>query len=181
MRIAVDLSRLVLRLYSTPWLNHFWTWQDFEIENGRIFVKSNMDRFRQTQQAISSGPPAFWNLIGEPLITRLGFALIETAFGRRLSEMKDLVDPSTHDIGDLDVMDFMTAKYLQNSGRVMEEAGRCYNDAVKACLEHTVFTGDTIQSLNSTRSDFLFLAEKFILNPVLDGYESTWGTLYHFS
>jgi hypothetical protein len=170
MRIAMDLVRLVLWLHSTPWVDPFWTWQDLEIENGRIFVKRNMDHFRKAHQRASTPPTAFWELVGEPLVTRLGFALVELALGRRLSQMREPISG----VGDEDVVDLMTAKRLVESGMIYQEAGYRYHEAVKVCLTHQVFAGNAILRLNSTRSDFLSVAERFILCPILDDYQATW-------
>ena len=84
-------------------------------DNKQVFVTG---RFYSTQRALSptanksahsAATSLFWSCFGEPILTRLGFALIELALGKRLSQLRPLnVDPN----GDQDMLDFMTARQV---------------------------------------------------------------------
>ena len=82
----------------------------------------------------------WWPIIADqPVLTKLGFALIELALGQTLEDMKE--DTRSYwGLGDRriddDSMNFSTAKRLLKSGKIREEATRDYEDAVKACISH---------------------------------------------
>ena len=78
-------------------------------------------------------------LAEQPVLTKLGFALIELALGQTLEDMKE--DTRSYwGLGDRriddDSMNFSTAKRLLKSGKIREEATRDYEDVVRACISY---------------------------------------------
>ncbi|RFU32311.1 hypothetical protein B7463_g4031, partial [Scytalidium lignicola] len=177
MDLSLMLSITLLQFITTPWIDMWWTWKDFVVLQGdksQIFVskkfysKHNANRTTTVHSQLTS---AFWDCIGEPELTRLGFALIELAMGKRLSELADEeCDPNM----DRDMMDYRTAKNLMDSGAILEEAGQCYHDVVQACLTHQVIGDSGVKTLNSRNSSFQLDLERFVVAPIRDYYTKTW-------
>ena len=126
--LALSLSTTILVFYSTPWIDEWWTWKDFcmlKDDNKQVFVTG---KFYSTQKPSSptakklTHPAAaspFWSCYGEPMLTRLGFALIELALGKRLSQLKAAdADPNA----DQNMVDTFTAKRVLADGSVFREA-----------------------------------------------------------
>ncbi len=184
MDLALSLSLAILQFYSTPWLDMWWTWKDFcmlKEDNKQVFVTG---KFYSTQRPSTPSAqklthPAsasmFWSLYGEPILTRLGFALIELALGKRLSQLRPRdVDPA----GDQDMLDTYTAKSLLDDGSIEEEAGRCYHDAVQACLSHKVMMASGPRALDSSHPNFQQDLERFVVGPIRDFHIATWGQIF---
>jgi hypothetical protein len=184
MDLALSLSLAILQFYTTPWIDMWWTWKDFCVLTGdksQIFVTKKFYSIHRelngskTRIDHSASSSAFWKMIGEPILTRLGFALVELAMGQRLSELrrKDQLDG-----GDEDMADLLTAKQLVEEDKVREEAGYCYNEAVKVCLDHQVWSGTEITRLNSRDRkksiNFQVDVEKFVVAPIRDNIKRTW-------
>lgn len=117
---------------------------------------------------------AFWDCYGEPVLTRLGFALVELALGKRLS---DLRQGECAVVEDEDMLDLMTAKRLVEEGRVLDKAGQCYHDAVQACLTHQIITDTEVKGLSSKHVDFQSDVEKYVVAPIRDSYGASWGQI----
>ena len=117
-------------------------------------------------------------MVGEPVLTRLGFALVELALGQRLSELRreDQLDG-----GDEDMADLLTAKRLVEEDKVRDEAGYCYNEAVKVCLDHQFWSGTEITRLDSRdkkkRINFQVDVERFVVAPIRDNIKRTWDMI----
>jgi hypothetical protein len=177
--LALSLSIAILHFYTTPWIDMWWTWKDFCVLKGdksQIFVTKkfysvrNQPNGNKTRTNDSESKSAFWELIGEPILTRLGFALVELALEKRLSDFrrKDQLGGGDDDM--VDMVDLTTAKRLVEEGRVYQEAGYCYNEAVKVCLEHQVLSGTKVTRLNSVdpkkRMSFQVDVEKYVVAPI---------------
>jgi hypothetical protein len=185
MDLALSLCLAILQLHSTPWIDTWWTWKDFCIlkdDNKQVFVTG---KFYSTQRVLtptakklahSASASLFWSCFGEPILTRLGFALIELALGKRLSQLRPSnVDPN----GDQDMLDTITAKQVLKDGTVLEEAGQCYHDAVKACLTHRVIMPSGPKTLDSEDPNFLQDLERFVVGPIRDFHIATWGQIFN--
>jgi hypothetical protein len=183
MNLALSLSFAILQFYTTPWINMWWTWKDFCVLKGdrsQIFVTKKFYSVRNPQNINKTGinhsasSSTFWDLIGEPVLTRLGFALVELALGLRLSELrrKDQLDGA-----DEDMVDLLTAKRLVEEDRVYQEAGHYYNEVVKACLTHQIVSGTGITCFSSSdpksSANFQVDFEKFIVAPIRASLEQT--------
>jgi hypothetical protein len=186
MDLALNLSLAILQLYTTPWIDMWWTWKDFCVLKGdksQIFVTKKFYSVHnplsiKARPNHSASTSEFWDMYGEPVLTRLGFALVELAVGQRLSELrrKDQLDGN-----DEDMLDLMTAKRLVKEGKVFAEAGHRYNEAVNVCLTHQAFDGTGWMGLNSSdpRTRFKFQAgvEKFVVAPIRDNFHDTWKSI----
>jgi hypothetical protein len=187
MGLALGLSLTVLQFYSTPWIDDWWTWKDFcmlKDDNKQVFVTG---KFYSTQ--IPSSPTAttakklthpaaaslFWDCFGEPILTRLGFALIELALGKRLSELRPA---DANPDADQDMLDTFTAKSLLEGGSIFRAAGQLYHDAVQACLSHQVTLGSGPRSLDSKHPDFQQDLERFVVGPIRDYHMATWEEIF---
>jgi hypothetical protein len=179
--LALSLSLVILQFYSTPWLDTWWTWKDFcmlKNEKPQVFINR---KFYSTQKSLNALPrqtshstsaSMFWYIMGEPILTRLGFALVELALGKRLFELRS---PNGAEIVDEDMLDFQTAKNAVSSGLILGEAGQLYNDAVKACLDHRVILPSGVVELNSKHQNFQQDLEQFVVAPIRNLRASNWG------
>lgn len=179
MDLALGLSLAILQVFSTPWIDMWWTYKDFCILEGnksQIFVtkkfySTHLDE--KTQTTIHSPQSTlFWECVGEPILTRLGFALVELALGKRLSDFRG---PEFGSDTNHDMLDLATAKEVVKEGKVLEEAGQCYHDAVQACLTQQIFMPNGVKGLNSRHSDFRVDLETFVVAPVRQVYMASWG------
>ncbi|KAL9598500.1 MAG: hypothetical protein Q9219_004473 [cf. Caloplaca sp. 3 TL-2023] len=137
IHLALSLSHAILSFYSTPWIDAYWTWRDFCIDRdneGQLFATRRFYSNHKDMLTPGTSPASsLWAIHGEPSLTRLGFALIELALGKRLVDLRQYYQhPST----DPDTLDFLTAKNLIDSGRVMRAESQAYEDVVRVCLEH---------------------------------------------
>ncbi|KAG4420759.1 hypothetical protein IFR04_006145 [Cadophora malorum] len=183
MDLALNLSLAILQFYSTPWIDSWWTWKDFCVLKGdksQIFVTKRFysthsplaTKFDIAQHSASTPVSVFWDCIGEPVLTRLGFALVELALGRRLCELRG---EDQNSIDDEDMLDLFTAKDLVDREVVLNKAGKDYNAAVRACLWHQIVSEDCVTGLDSKHRDFKRDMERFIVAPIENYYVTTWG------
>lgn len=178
MDLALSLSLAILQFVSTQWVDKWWSFRDFCMLKGdksQIFVTK---KFYSTQLGAakfdepvhSPQMSMFWDCIGEPILTRLGFALVELALGKRLSDLRAPgSDPNLNDM-----LDLTAARKLVNEGQVLEEAGQCYHNAVQACLTHQIMTAEGVKGLNSQHAKFQADLENFVVAPVREFYLASW-------
>jgi hypothetical protein len=183
MDLALSLSVAILQFYKTPWIDMWWTWKDFCVLTGdksQIFVTKRFysahSRLNLKSQAHPLSTSAFWECFGEPVLTRLGFALVELALGQRLSELR-VQEGGVMQDGDEDMLDLLTAKHLMDEGRVLEEADQCYHDAVQACLTHQVIMDSGVRGLNSDHVNFQLDVERFVVAPIRNSFQASWGLI----
>jgi hypothetical protein len=170
MDLASSLSLIILLLYSTPWIDMWWTWKDLctlrddksQIFITRNFYSASLKPLKRTTSH-SDLTSTFWAIYGEPILTRLGIALVELALGKRLPEFRQ---PNLDQNVDLNILDLQTAIRLVDSGCVLREAGPSYNDAVQACLMHRVILPSGVIVLNSKNSHFQQDLERFVVAPI---------------
>ena len=176
--LALSLSHAILSLYSTPWIEACWTWKDFCIDrndDGQLFATR---KFYSSNGAglipDSCGTlvSEFWVIHGEPTLTRLGFALIELALGKRLSELRS---DMTFRSSDLDMLDFLTAKFLLDSGRISQAESKAYEDVVRVCLKHEFIRSSEPIGLDSKGPAFQDNAEQAIIAPLYHIVTVSWG------
>jgi len=185
--LAISLSTAILVFHSTPWIDMWWTWKDLYTSRddiSQIFLTRN---FYGTHDASLKPPPqhsshsksksVFWDLIGEPVLTRLGFALVELALGKRLSELRPAdIDPNA----DEDMCDMITATKILAEGSVLQEVGQVYHDAVQVCLTHQVIIASGIKALDSSHPSFQQDLERFVVVPIRQFRANTWGQFSWF-
>ena len=178
MSLALSLSHAILSFYSTPWIEACWTWKDFCIDrtnDGQLFAtrkfySSNSDG--SVSLSRKSSTSELWAIHGEPTLTRLGFALIELALGKRLSEMRS---KDQYQSSDPDTLDFLTAKSLIKSGLVMQAESQAYEDVAKACLGHQFLRNSELIGLDSSRPGFQEHVEQSIIAPLHTIVTVSWG------
>lgn len=195
MQIAFQLCLSVLQLYQTPWVDDAWNWQescslrlieeprDNESDNGDEEEKREFPHIFITKKFYSQGqgapPPAKKNttlriLAGDPVLAKLGFALIVLAVNRTLAEVRR-VDKGFGDInhGEAELDDLVTAKQLLKTGRIRDEAGRAYEQVVRACIEgqYVDFQDATKQFRKSDADNFFDDAEEAIMHPLFTCFQ----------
>lgn len=180
MKLALKLSSAILQHYSTGWISNMWTWRDFSISEAegqdpakpQLFITA---RFYSAHKLSNTEPTTgiMWTSIGEPILTRLGFALIELAMEKRLSEMRDSAWNCTP--MDPDTIDFFTARRILESGVLRDEHGIRYEAVVKTCLNHEFYSKTTSKRLNSRNSSFYQDFEEGVITPLYHYLVETWG------
>jgi len=182
MDLALGLSIAILQFYSTPWIDAWWTWKDFSMRNDekpQVFVSHKFYAAgdprhgvaRQNSHSLLTS--TFWFVYGEPELTRLGFALVELALGKRLSQLRTSDADQNQDE---DMLDLETAKNAVDSGLVLKETSKTYDDVVKACLNHQVLGPSETRSwaLSSKNKTFHQDLEQFVVGPLRNYYSSQW-------
>jgi hypothetical protein len=149
MELAFRLSLAVLQLYDTPWIDESWTWADIwvskDLEADRIkfsvlFIPREFYSVRHAtdnETKNNAVDDTCWQLFTEdPVLTKLGFALIELALGRTMRDL--LEDPDYLHVRtkfrDEDSINYLLAKSLLRSEKVCQVATRDYENVVKACI-----------------------------------------------
>src|SRR6516162_9853495 len=108
MQIAFQLCLCVLQLCITPWIDESWTWEECcvlrmadERHDGEEDEQHEFPHLFVTQKFYSgqsSGPAKNRKrysdtplsiLAGDPILTKLGFALIVLAVGKTLQEIRE--------------------------------------------------------------------------------------------
>lgn len=185
MRLALELSYAILQYYSTGWINASWTWRDFSVAKtegqdpaeSQLFVTtkfySALRSSNAAPMASSSFPSEIWTLVGEPILTRLGFALIELAMGKSLSNLRD---NSMGQVSmDPDTLDYLTARNILNTGKLVDEQGSTYEAVVRACLDHQFYCQTAYKRLDSRQSSFFQDVEECVIAPLHSMWIEMWG------
>jgi hypothetical protein len=179
IKLAVTLTYAILQYYSTGWIDQGWTWKDFSVTSkdsktsdlSQLFVGQRF--YSASGQAAKPTSWRGWEPLGEPILTRLGFALIELAMGQRLKDMQDAtIDPNM----DSDAQDYYTALRLLDTGRIMREEGKIFERVVKACIKHQ-FTDSHYgkKYLDSQEETFHKDMEQCVLKPLHCMWKEPWG------
>lgn len=178
MDLALSLSLAILHFYSTPWIDGWWTWKDFcmlKDDKSQVFINrkfySDQSPHISRQTSHSASTSAFWEMYGEPVLTRLGFALVELALGKRLSQLRE---PNENPDIDEDMLDLQTAKDVVKRRLILDEAGQVYNDAVQACLEHQVIMPSKVTGLKSEHKNFQRDLVEFVVGPLWNFHAVSW-------
>lgn len=183
MELAYRLSSAILQLCKTPWVSDSWAWNDVcvsqveEIEGlikfSIIFIPQEFYSVHHSDDKASvsnNNNPVWLILQDQPVLTKLGFALIELALGKTLEEMKEETR-SYLELGDRDydddTMNYFTAKRLLKSGKIRQQAMKDYEHVVKACIEHQYRDQDGVyKKLMLEDDDFLHNVSEAIISPL---------------
>lgn len=181
MDLALSLSLAILQFYSTSWIDMWWTWKDFcmlKDDKSHVFVNR---KFYSVQNPLSRQPShsqltsTFWAIRGEPILTRLGFALVELALGKRLSEFRESDDDQNQDE---DMLDLQTAMKIVEQGLVREETCQIYHDVVETCLTHQVKIPSEVEGLvkelSAKHKNFQQDLEQFVVGPLRNFHSTSW-------
>lgn len=184
--IAQKLALAIVQFWSTAWIGKWWTWRDFSLKDDeqremQLFVTRTI--FSRPSDAKQAGAPAkFWRLLREPLLIRLGFALIELGLGKRLSRLRaegnggDMA-PEVFGGSCQDVVDYDTAMTILERNILREEIGVAYQGVVAACLRCEIIQETGAISLTTAASSFQSDVESFVVQPLYEYFENTWGTV----
>lgn len=180
MGLAVRLTYAIIQYHSTGWIDSSWTWKDFSVtgndgitgDRSQLFISqkfySNSDR-TSMRNKIWSG----WLAVGEPVLTRLGFALIELALGKKLCELRDSTIDSN---SDQDAQAYWTACRVLDTGRVRRAESIAYELVVKACLRHDFEDAHhNLRRLDSRDQTFEKDVEQCVLKPLHCMWKEQWG------
>jgi len=180
MGLAVRLTYAIIQYHSTGWIDSSWTWKNFSVtsndgitgDKSQLFISQ---RFYSNSDSTSARNKMWsgWLAVGEPVLTRLGFALIELALGKRLSELKD----SSIDINsNQDAQDYWTACRVLDTGRVRRAESIAYELVVKACLRHDFEDSHhNLRRLDSRDQTFEKDVEQCVLKPLHCIWKEQWG------
>ena len=179
IELAVQMATAILQLCMTPWLPTAWSWKEFsmtgfpgdDLTPSALYIahqfqtqskadsqRQKMDPRKQISMAVTPG---------EPVLTRLGFALVELAFGQRLSAMAG--SASNAQAFDPYYQDLAIAGALVQSGQLLHEEGRRYHEAVMNCLKQEIrMDGHGWKTLRLHDPSFHTDAADSILRPLVD-------------
>lgn len=190
MQLALRLSSSILQFCLTPWVDNSWTSKDFcvlsvEEEQHNEFLQLFVTRsfyssrvaakIEQASEAVDN----LWSWYDEPILTKLGFALIELALGHTLPELRREYPSANIDTTtDTDFLNFQTANMILNSGRIAREESKGYEDVVRACIKHQYpsINGSGVKGLDSGSDSFFDNAEESIIGPLYAECAKSWGT-----
>lgn len=201
--LAMNLASTILQFYPTAWIEKTWTWRNFSVARDESAGRTSgsqpsahtlvitqrfwsMDLPQHHSLAAAPPPSRFWRTFADhldPMLVRLGFALIELALGKRLSEMRAdgqkkkgddeaSEGDSSHDI---DLADYYTAIDILESNEIEDEVGVAYQGVVDACLHCRVISDDGLKLLTSRSGKFEADLKEFVVEPLRRHHSSTWG------
>lgn len=199
--LAMNLAATILQFYPTAWIEKTWTWQNFSVardeSSHNLVITQRFWSLGLPRASLKSAPPTpsrFWTMFQylDPMLVRLGFALIELALGKRLSEIrvgsnadkdsKDVKDDSDDDgwdpkkQRDVDLADYCTAIGILESNEIEDEVGVAYQQVVDACLRCHVISDTGPKWLKSNSTKFGSELEQFVVEPLRRHHSSIWGT-----
>ncbi|KAK4201004.1 hypothetical protein QBC40DRAFT_296073 [Triangularia verruculosa] len=188
--LALRLCLAIVRLCETPWVNESWTW---DVCVGQIPPNSNdmSDRahddvmkfpviFREVYSAgyqtdsesiqTAVAPMQCAELLqdDEPVLTKLGLALIELALQKSMEDLRSELG-SPESTAPQSVIDRCMAIKLLKTGKIQREASAAYADAVNVCIQRKFLDTDGNPSqLVSTHSTFLRRFNDTVLMPLFE-------------
>lgn len=103
----------------------------------------------------------------EPVLTKLGMALIELALGKSMADIK--AGYGLDGMADADVGNICTARALLEGGGIRREANRAYEGVVKACIERQFHDRrGTLRAVASRDASFLASFTDAIIVPLYE-------------
>ncbi|PVH88845.1 hypothetical protein DL98DRAFT_648174 [Cadophora sp. DSE1049] len=185
LQLAFRLSSTILQFSRTPWIDQSWTWKDIsalqreepQIALSQLFVSRKFYSVRLPASSNVERHSPLGPYDDQPILTKLGFALIEIVLGRSLSAIgKEQPGEENVDL-DLDLLNLRTAQALLRSGRIASEESQGYEDVVKACIRHQYRGRQDLQikGLDSTDVSFFDNVEEAILGPLYMECIKSWG------
>lgn len=181
VEIAQNLAFAVVQFWSTHWIDEFWTWRNFSVRDDaqgpQLFITRRILP-DQAEQSPTRTPDKFWRFIGEPMLVRLGFALVELALGQRLSEwrLKNGEDETKEEFTE-DEKDYFTAQRVLDSKVLEDDLGRTYQTVVEACMRCEVPRDGAFVTLTRRAPTFQQDVDLHVVQPLQHYFETTWGTV----
>lgn len=183
LSLAVKLSVGILQLASTPWVDYHWSWADLSIagfdmqhlDKASLFIARHFYSTLNDPKTVAKRAQDVPSLIdfvpGNKTLLKLGCALVELAFGRRLSTVSQYTQ-----IGGKDPFfgEVLAAKAILNSGRLNDEEGEVYHQVVETCLGQEIpeENGQGMKSLNVHDSHFQQDISRAIIEPLCSIWNS---------
>ncbi|EFX06301.1 hypothetical protein CMQ_6622 [Grosmannia clavigera kw1407] len=188
--LAMNLASTILQFYPTPWIESSWTWRNFSVaqddSSHHLVITQRFWSMDMPRHSLTPAPSRFWQTFSDldPMLVRLGFALIELALGRRLSDIRtdnergDETDVVVDDgRQDMDLADYSTAMAILQSNEIRDEIGNAYQCVVDACLRCRVLSDDGLMVLKSDLGRFESDLEQFVVEPLRDYHSTIWGNM----
>ncbi|ETI22748.1 hypothetical protein G647_06824 [Cladophialophora carrionii CBS 160.54] len=185
--LALSLAWGVTTLHQTPWIGPSWTWSDFSAimdrQRGQFDEGLFITKYFPSQQNLNipetpcaEAPPSLLKIaLGEPVVARLGYALIELAKGERFASLHE---PSASTSTDKDLQDLLTARHLLETGVVRDEECEAYSAVVQVCLYQQIQReeGLGMKTLRSQDAWFERDLTRAIVQPLYNIYTREWGS-----
>jgi len=181
---ALRLAWAVTQLHQTPWIRPKWSWGDFSAINNqdqiddpllitKHFASSSHDSSVSPVASREMPSPLLGIALGEPVLARLGYALIELASGKRLASLHESSGLTS---GDKDLQELLTARHLLDTGFVMDEECQSYSDVVHTCLYQQVQRegGNGLKRLKPQDPMFERDLTQTIVQPLYNLYARSW-------
>ncbi|KAK0732234.1 hypothetical protein B0H67DRAFT_640528 [Lasiosphaeris hirsuta] len=133
LELALRLSLAVDRLYGTPWIDGSWTWNDvIYAKPPAVFILREVHSatYEADRASLAVGKPQPSSIDGEPVLTKLGLALIELALGKPIQKTKQY---NSDELGQ-DFANIIAAKTLLTNGTIRGEWGAAYERVVNVCI-----------------------------------------------
>jgi hypothetical protein len=190
LEIALNLASAIGWFYPTSWIEKTWTWRSFSVirgEQGEAMDQLCITRRFYSPEAAKQNAMAqqsrFWHTMRlqlDPMLVRLGFALIELAMGQRLSDIRSAANGGQEDEGVenealKDMEDYNTAVTLLDDGIIKDNISLPFHTIVSACVKCSVLEDEGMRPLTSTSPTFDDDLEKFVVGPLRKYNLDTWG------
>jgi hypothetical protein len=193
--LALHLTSAIVQFYPTRWIDLTWTWQNFSMLRDEsthdLLITRRFWSLEQGQrrESVLKVPSKFWKSIRnkDPLLVRLGFALIELAYGKRLSEIRAMprfrnaplaeegLDNSENE-WQKDMDDWNTANDLVEQNDIQDEVSLEYQKLVATCLQCEVLQDAGMKSLSSSSDTFEEDLSRYVVEPLRKYHVSEWSS-----
>ncbi len=188
LELALRLSLAIVQLCQTPWVSETWTWNDVcvsqvtpeeeedDSENGCIkfpvmFILSEIYSVTYDPDGASGltavAVPRMADILDEePVLTKLGLALIELAFEKSIQDIKEEMKMDGVVVED-HLANIYAAKRLLKNGKIRKEASKVYEGVVNVCIARQYIDREgTPKSLLSKHETFSTCFREEIILPL---------------
>ncbi|KAK4167893.1 hypothetical protein QBC43DRAFT_310437 [Cladorrhinum sp. PSN259] len=189
--LALRLSLALVQLCQTPWVTKSWSSADVCILSYNknlleerlipykfptVYILHEISSRNTTSSSIIKSPLSqqiqrpIDLFDDEPILTKLGIALIELAFGRSLKDIQlDCFPPGIPAIHDEDLANMCIARTLLDRGLVRNYATAAYEQAVSVCIKRQYIDWEGVpRSLLSGHESFVSGFYDAVLGPLAE-------------
>jgi hypothetical protein len=184
--LALSLASAIERFHPTSWIDVAWTWRNFsmmrEDQTHRLCITRRFWSLDVPKPNTAVPTSKFWRSLRhkDPILVKLGFALIELAMGKRLSDIRqdrmghaESAEPANEWMKDLD--DWNTANDLVDTNIIQDEINLTYQQIVATCLQCEVIGDSGVRPLKRDSISFGDDLYQFVVNPLREYHANTWG------
>jgi hypothetical protein len=199
--LALHLTSAIVQFYPTRWIDLTWTWQNFSMlrddSSHDLLITRRFYSLDHRRESVAPAQSKFWRTIRskDPLLVRLGFALIELAYGKRLAEIRaeprfrkqrtgdgeggdDNASPeSPENEWQKDMDDWIFANDLVDKKDIQDEVSADYQKLVATCLQCEVLQDAGTKVLSSQSPTFEEDLSRHVVEPLRKYHNSNWGPL----